>query len=62
MPLPSQRSLFEVDTERHCVLCVTLWPMVLGLDPDSKVHQWLLLAVHWTLVTQCLEIHRGSVS
>lgn len=35
VPLPSQRSLFEVDTERHWVLCVTLWPRVLVLDPDS---------------------------
>lgn len=55
VPLPSQRSLFEVDTERHWVLCVTLWPRVLVLDPDSEVHQWLLLAVHGTLVTRCLE-------
>lgn len=43
--------------------CVShLWPMALVLDPDPEVLQWLLLAVHQMLLTQCLEIHRGSIS
>lgn len=44
------------------MLCVILVAHALVLDPDSAVLQWLLLAVRRMLVTQCLEVHRGSVS
>lgn len=62
VPSPSQHHRLRW-TQRGTVCCVShLWPTELVLDPDSEVHQWLLLAVHWMLVTQCLEVHRGSVS